>query len=449
MRSVLLAFLISFTLLSCKPNLKLPVAQQGQASFTRLVAVGDDYLSGLSNGALSAAGQQYSIPNQLATQCKTYFSSDDFNQPLLPGNFGFGVDLDVQNHTHYYTPFQLLHYTDCAGVDQLFPLRNELESTNAALVDGLTPVFTAGGFNNFAVPLARASDLSATIFGSTAEIASGGNPFYARFAQNQGQSTILHESMTLGASFFLLHLGMSDIYLYAKNGAASGALTLPADFQTYLYKTLDSLTANGAKGVIANIPSPEDLPYFNTIGSQGLVLDQQKADLLNSVFGGQLDFQVGANGFVMYDPQAPFGYRHLLPEEKVMLRVNTDSLKCMGLGSLYPLHSRDVLDTAELRILEAGIDAYNQVIEQAATAYGLAFVDLHDYFHQVQQGLVENGVAINSTLVSGNFFSLDGYTPTPLGYSLITNQFIQAINIRYGSTIPAVNTAGVPAVIFP
>ncbi len=55
-----------------------------------------------------------------------------------------------------------------------------------------------------------------------------------------------------------------------------------------------------------------------------------------------------------------------------------------------------------------------------------------------------NGVIFNANYVSGNFFSLDGIHPTSQGYGIIANEFITAINSKYGSSIPAVDVSTIP-----
>jgi hypothetical protein len=63
--------------------------------------------------------------------------------------------------------------------------------------------------------------------------------------------------------------------------------------------------------------------------------------------------------------------------------------------------------------------------------------------------MLADGVLMNSTFVIGNFFSLDGYHPTEKGYALLANQFIRAINTRYGSTLPLIHCTDCRGVLFP
>jgi hypothetical protein len=55
---------------------------------------------------------------------------------------------------------------------------------------------------------------------------------------------------------------------------------------------------------------------------------------------------------------------------------------------------------------------------------------------------------MKSTFVTGGTFSLDGVHPSPRGYALIANKFIEAINAKYGSNLNGVNIGNYP-IMFP
>ena len=50
-------------------------------------------------------------------------------------------------------------------------------------------------------------------------------------------------------------------------------------------------------------------------------------------------------------------------------------------------------------------------------------------------GIVSNSFTMTTTYVTGGAFSLDGIHPSPRGYGLIANAFIDAINSKYTSTL--------------
>ena len=49
----------------------------------------------------------------------------------------------------------------------------------------------------------------------------------------------------------------------------------------------------------------------------------------------------------------------------------------------------------------------------------------------------------------GQFFSLDGITPTGRGSALIANEFIKAINEKYQTRIPQTDANSFPGILFP
>jgi hypothetical protein len=71
------------------------------------------------------------------------------------------------------------------------------------------------------------------------------------------------------------------------------------------------------------------------------------------------------------------------------------------------------------------------------------------FINKVKTGILYNGVGINASFVSGGAFSLDGVHLTPLGNALMANEFIKAINSKYGSTIPQIDATKYRGVAFP
>jgi hypothetical protein len=66
----------------------------------------------------------------------------------------------------------------------------------------------------------------------------------------------------------------------------------------------------------------------------------------------------------------------------------------------------------------------------------------------VSGGITANGYTVTSAYVTGGAFSLDGVHPSPRGYALIANKFIEAINMTYGSNLKGVDL-GTYRILFP
>jgi hypothetical protein len=212
---------------------------------------------------------------------------------------------------------------------------------------------------------------------------------------------------------------------------------------------LRGLTTNGAKGVIATIPSLESFPFYTLVPYNGLDLTQALADSLNTATGNLFNYQEGKNGFAIEDPNVQNDYRQMRYGEYILLDIPLDSLKCGKMGVFYGMPDVYALDSYEVDSIHQAINDYNTIISQKATQYNLALADMNQYFTSVQSGIKWNGEDINADFISGGFFSLDGYHPNQKGYALIANEFIKAINIKYGASLPPVNCSECDGIRFP
>ena len=211
------------------------------------------------------------------------------------------------------------------------------------------------------------------------------------------------------------------------------------------------LTSTGSKGVIANLPDLESFPFYTLIPYNGAELTQDDADQLNDawVSSDHIHFEEDSNAFVITVKNSQYGFRHIKPDEHLLLNIPLDSMKCYFFGLLFLIEDRYALDSSEIDNIQGAITAYNQIIEQKANQYGLAFVNMNAWFKNLQTGIKWDGVDYDAEFVSGGFFSLDGYHPNQKGYSLISNEFIKAINQKYDAVIPTVNCSECIGIRFP
>jgi hypothetical protein len=108
-----------------------------------------------------------------------------------------------------------------------------------------------------------------------------------------------------------------------------------------------------------------------------------------------------------------------------------------------PLPASDVLTPTEIANIVARITEFNAIIQTAATARNIPVADVRGLFDRVTVnpltgvgGLTIGPVKITNAYVTGGFFSLDGFHLTDLGYLLMANEFIKAINAGYNTEIP-------------
>lgn len=109
-------------------------------------------------------------------------------------------------------------------------------------------------------------------------------------------------------------------------------------------------------------------------------------------------------------------------------------------GVTYPLQDGAVLTNAEVKDVRDATDAYNATIASVAAAKGLALVDTKAIMTQLLNGGIRFGnYHMTASYITGGTFSLDGIHPSARGYAYIANEFLKAIGVTYGSSIPAVS----------
>ena len=433
----ILIIVATISISSCKPKFDVPDSEAGDINVSNYVAIGGAMTAGYSDGALYYNAQQNSYANLLAEQFKL-IGGGEFKIPYVAQN---SIGIGNANNA----PSILGNRTDCQGTISLGPVKIATQGDASVF----TNIYASqGSFNNFGIPDVKVTDMD--VNGYT-------NPFYQRMNSNS-TSSVLSDAVAKNPTFFSVMLGLNDVLNYALKGGASESITpltgsVGFGFEASINNVIDKLTANGAKGVIANIPSIKTMAYFNTIAWNALKIDTTTAKNLNLYYGAigaPFTFIEGSNGFIIEDQSVPFiSLRQMQEGEFVLLNVPLDSIKCYKWGSLIPIPDRYILTASEILSVETAISNYNIVLKNIANSRGLAFVDVNALFTKIKNGYVYNGVTINANFVSGGFYSLDGLNLTPRGNALIVNEFIKSINTTYSSTIPQINANKYPGVIFP
>jgi hypothetical protein len=449
----------------------------GDADFSKYVSVGNSLTSGYADNALYIEGQQNSFPNIMAQQFELV-GGGVFNQPLVNDNLG-GLLL---NGT------QILPNRFVLAVGASGPGPARLAGTPTTEVTNKV----TGPLNNFGVPGARVFHLAAPGYGSAAGVPVGtANPYYARFSSSES-STVIDDAAAADGTFFTLWIGNNDILGYATSGGSGvdnnqtgqtspalqgdNSITNNNTFAGVYSSLVAKMTANGAKGALINIPDVTSIPFFTTIPANPIPLDAATAAGINMAYaqyngglrvaeGAQLittaervartiNFTAGANFVVITDVdltnlsalglpsirQTTAGDLITLPTRSILGTLADPSNPSSVRGVGVPLANSNVLTVREQARVTAAQNAYNTTIAALAQANGLALVDARTALQGVAQGGVAfNGGILTSTFASGGAFSLDGVHPTPRGYAFTANTILQAINAKYGSTVPTVD----------
>ena len=472
-------FLVSLTIVACSDDETVVVNNTsdglpltaGSADFSNYVSLGNSLTAGYCDNALFIEGQANSYPAILADQFalvgggefKIPYTNDNTGGLLLGGNVIAGPRL----------------YFNGAGPAPV----TGIPTTEVSTV-------LAGPFNNMGVPGAKSFHLLAPGYGNVAGVATGqANPYFVRFASSPS-TTILADAAAQDPTFFSLWIGNNDVLGYATSGGSGtnqtgnfnpatygpNDITDPNVFANVYTALVDGMTANGAQGVVANLPYVTTIPFFTTVPHNPVPLNAATAAQLNAGFSaynnGLLFAQsVGlltadevtrrtisftastTNRVVMVDSYltnlAAYGipsYRQATSEDLVVLPARSFIGTAVGgnpaqiNGVSVPLADNWILSKDEILEVKTATDAYNATIQSIASAKGLAFVDANALMTQVANGgITANNFTVTSNYVTGGGFSLDGVHPSPRGYALISNEFIKAINATYGSNFKGVS----------
>ena len=238
----------------------------GTADFSRYVALGNSLTAGFSDGALFKSGQMNAYPKLLADQF-ALVGGGSFTTPLMNDNVGgllFGGSINSE-----FLPRLVIEKFE-NGVPVIKSLiqapYNQQSTTEAFNV-------LSGPFNNMGVPGAKSFHLLAPGYGNPAGLQTvprTANPYFVRFASNQSTS-VLTDAMAQNPTFFSLWIGNNDVLGYALSGGDGSNPITPIDgaagvgFESTYNALVNTLTSNGAKGVIANIPDVKSISHFKVV----------------------------------------------------------------------------------------------------------------------------------------------------------------------------------------
>lgn len=269
---------------SCEPEFENEVNANytsGDADFSTYVAVGNSLTAGYMDGTVSRVGQTYSFPNLLA-QKFALVGGGEFTQPSYAddvNNLG-GLMLEgipIADRRRVIDANQV-NPDGSRGAVEIITGTSTIEVSN----------LQATAYNNMGVPGAKSFHLLASGYGNLAGVSLGlSNPYFVRHATSP-TATVLGDAMSKNPTFFTNWIGANDVLSYATNGGAKSDGVTPADDHnttgnmnpaTYggnditnanvfasVYSTIvNTLTMNGAKGVVATVPSVTSIPYFTTV----------------------------------------------------------------------------------------------------------------------------------------------------------------------------------------
>lgn len=451
----------------------------GSADFSKYVAVGASFTAGFTDNALFINAQQNSFPNIMAMQFAK-LGGGAFTQPLMGDNIGGFLAGGVQSTT--YLP-------------RLFFNGSGPALLSAASTTNITTAASGSNFSNVGVPGAKSFHLTlpGNLYGAL-------NPYFGRMSP--GTNSMVQYAVAQNPTFFSLsEIGGNDILSYATGGGVGvdrtgnfvpssygpSDITDPTVFAQVFNAVVNSLTANGAKGVVGTVPYITRLPYFTTVPHNPVPLDAGTAAVLNGAgaYGAYnagvaqaLAALVGLNRITQAQATAEIAKRRIvftasannpvvimdetlidltginsalvsmrqataadlivLPASSFIGTLAVPGNPLTANGVAVPLEDRWVLIPSEQLAVKNATDAYNATINSVANAKDLAVVDFSALLEQgATTGIPSNGFTLKTNLVTGGLVSLDGVHLTSRGYAVLANKFLEAIDAKYGTNFKA------------
>lgn len=458
----------------------LPALNAGGLDFSNYVALGNSLTAGVTDNSLFIATQNNSYPNMLANKFAAV-GGGDFVQAMTNDNYG-GLSLGPDNGipiteggTRVFGPRLVFNGSGPAGLESVI---GEV-TVSTDLLNNPT-----GPFNNLGVPGARSFHLVAPGYGNINNVILGlANPYAVRLTGSTPDATLLELAVNQSPTFVSLWIGANDVLSYSTSGGSNGALTDQATFDASIDAIVGSLMATETDGVMANIPYVTDIPFFTTVPHNPIPLDEDTANAVNSGYaaynGGlqaalaaldgtglftaeevaqrTISFSEGQNAVVIIDENlTDLGAINpafaALP--KYRQATENDLLVILGasfIGTLadpnnpasvngvgVPLADNWVLTETEIQEVVNATDNFNAKLASAAEQADFAFFNANEFWQNLTNGnFSSNNFSPTTGLVVGGLFSLDAVHPTSRGYGIIANEFMRAIDAKYGSNFEA------------
>ncbi|MCB9197330.1 MAG: hypothetical protein H6600_02655 [Flavobacteriales bacterium] len=437
---------ISLLVTSCLNSEFEPLERtEGDADFTHYVSVGNSLTQGYQDGGLhDELGQQNnSYPAIIARQmAKVNPDMDEFIQPLVAGH-GSGHRILVLDSLGELT---VTGWKDSNG-DRQDPswdtwTDNRVKYNNLGVAGIAVWQIMSRNFQEQVINHATLGGVGLL----------GGDPLnpYGRFLDFGKDPTnflgsgdtydYIHHIKQSGATFFTCWLGNNDVLGWSINGGDPGEISIAGfgilettkltevdEFREKYDSALVAFYNMGAKGICATLPDVTSIPMLSTV---------------NEEFLGETELWIteGASGNVR---------KKVAGDLITLYALDSIRISGEGLSQSKPLRHTYVLDVDEVAMVQQRTNDINAVIAQLAGKYNFGVVDMYRFLKDFNSGFYLDGVNFSAKYIEGGVFSLDGIHPNTKGYAIVANFFIDAINEKYGSSIPRVNVNEFRGIVFP
>jgi hypothetical protein len=416
-----------------------PAAGQ-TARYQQYVALGDSLTAGWQSGCLVERNQLNSYPAVLAS----ILFDGTFQMPLVE-------EIALTNPPT----------TACLGA-VFIPPATVTVGPISEMGPPLNLAYPAP-YNDVAIPGAEVADLTTLTHGDvngtdlqklSALILRNvtGSPF-------DGTSEVTQAALLLApagsAGLATLWVGNNNTLGASTSGIVVDGVTLvsQADFQASYDAIIAGLPASSAL-VVANIPDVTAIPFSTTIPPVLVNPTTRQPVIIN----GQLVPLLGPGDAAYPCTPVPPDTGCALPSG-TLVNLPASSLLAMGqgipkyaggLGTPLPHGSFDstgphagvILYPDDIALLQSRTAEYNEVI--ATSSRNAVQVDANGILGEIAVvGYDIGGIHLSTDFLTGGIFSYDGVHPSTIGYTIIADKFIQAINDQTGSDFPRPNYSNV------
>ncbi len=410
--------------------LAAPAAAQ---DFDKYVALGDSLTAGVEGNCVVERNQRASYPAVLAQQ----LGIEDFQQPLVQE---LALSDPLVGNPCLGTVFIPPSTVTVGAISQMgAPLNLSLPRP----------------YDNLGIAGARVRDLIDLIHGNpngtTVEANAAlvlrnvpGSPFDGTNAVTQ--ANILQPDLVS------LWIGNNDVLGAALAGVVVDGVTLtPVPAFTEKYDAVNAALGGAGRTLVgANIPDVTAIPFTTTIPGilinpatrQPVIIDGHTVPLLGE----------GNDAFpctpVAPDQGCPLpaGTLVTLPASALLAQGIGVPTAAGGTGRPLPdgrfvpqamLVSGVTLYPNEVAAIVARTNELNAVIAAEVASAGGVLVDIHAIFEDISaNGYHIGGLTLTRSFLTGGIFSADGFHPSSIGYTMIADEFIKAMNSSLGTDIP-------------
>ncbi|HTE45935.1 MAG TPA: SGNH/GDSL hydrolase family protein [Gemmatimonadaceae bacterium] len=370
--------------------------------FKSYVSIGNSITAGYQSGGINDSTQRLAYPVLLARQMGTRMAYPSLVMPGCPppiSNTLTGARVGVGSN---------------AGTCGLPPR------------SGIT-----ANLNNVAVPGIATAD-------PTMDVGPNANPLVELFL---GGKTMVQKALDIQPTFATVWVGNNDILAPALGGLPAGATTVPTFISNYA-KMITQLMAGAPalKGVLIGVVQVAQTPLMFQAG----LIDASAAvrGAASQVAGRPVTLDPITCAGAAAGALVNFQY---LPAIAARTPAQGGAIYCQKVagGGTGDPGDNGILDVAEQATVTATINGYNAYIKAKADSIGFAYYDPNPTLAAFRtSGAIPPfpNLTTPTTLIFGQYFSLDGVHPSAAAHVVLANDLINVINTKFGTKLVALPT---------